>query len=426
MPLKILISGAGVAGPALSTLMLRANPAHSITIVERSPALRKGGQQIDLRGQGIPVMRKLGLLGAVQARSVDEDGIALMDAKSGREWAVFGKNTSGQGRQALTSDYEIMRGDLVNVMYTASLEAGRRARKVGTGGLEYQFGTYATEIRQLGDDGASVTFSDGRAERYDLVVGADGQGSRTRRLAFGQEASDAAFKSLGLSMAFFSIPRNDGDDATARFSFAPKRRFMATRTGNQPTTQGYFAVKDDTSEWRDVANLTVEQQKQRWARLFRDAGWQAERLVQGMLKTDDFYAQNLGQVKMETLSQGRVVLLGDAGYCPSPMTGMGTACGIVGAYVLAGEIARHAHGRDLDAALKSYEKVLRPFIAEAQKLPAASPEKFYSETEWGVWLSCRILSILSTLKVDQLMNRLIPEARGGWEVPEYPGLNLDE
>lgn len=433
MPLKVLISGAGVSGPALSTLLLRANPAHNITVVERSPALRKGGQQIDLRGQGIPVMQKLGLMDAVRARAVAEDGIALMDPRHSRECAVFGRNDSGQGRQALTSEYEIMRGDLVDVLYGASLEAARSGPPKG--GLKYRFGTHVTEIRQLrggerksdsgGDDGVDVTFSDGRTETFDLVVGADGQGSRTRRLVYGQAASDAAFKPLGVSMAYFTMPRTTGDDATARFCLVPKRRFMATRSGNRPVTQGYLAVKDDAPEWRDLARQSVAQQKERWAQLFRGAGWQAERLVQGMLATEDYYAQNLGQIKMESWHKGRVVLLGDAGYCPSPMTGMGTACGIVGAYVLAGEITRHGHGRDLDAALESYEKVLQPFIVEAQKLPPPGPTNIYAETKWGVWFAYRMMEIMSTLKVDQLMNRLLPEARGGWEAPEYPELNLD-
>lgn len=421
MPLKILISGAGVSGPALSTLLLRSNPAHSITVVERSPALRTGGQQVDLRGQGIPVVRRMGLLGAVRARAVAEDGIALVDARHGRRWAVFGRNDSGRGRQALTSEYEIMRGDLVGVLYGASLEAARGR----AGALRYRFGTHATDIRQLGDGGASVTLSDGSTETFDLVVGADGQGSRTRWLAYGQEASDVAFKPLGVSMAYFSIPRDEGDDATARFCLVPGRRLMATRTGNRPVAQGYLAVKADDPEWKELSGQSVAQQKEWWARLFRGAGWQAERLVRGMLETDDFYTQALGQVKMETWSKGRVVLLGDAAYCPSPLTGMGTACGLVGAYVLAGEIARHGHGKDLDAALKSYERVLRPFVVEAHKLPPPGPGNIYVETPWGVWFAYRILNVMAAFKVDQLMNRLLPEARGGWVAPEYPELNLD-
>ncbi|TDZ15146.1 Uncharacterized protein Cob_v011951 [Colletotrichum orbiculare MAFF 240422] len=421
MPLKVLISGAGVAGPALSLFLLKSNPAHKITIIERSPSLRRGGQQIDLRGQGIPVMRKLGLLDEIKARAVAEDGLAFRDAETGKQWAVFGKNDSGTGRQAFTSEYEIMRGDLVDILYRASLEEAQKAK--GQGGLKYQFGTHAREIRQLGD-GADVTFSDGRTEKFDLVVGADGQSSRTRRLTFGQESSDRAFKSLGVNFAFFGIPREKGDGPTAQLCLAPKRRFTAIRAGDRPVSQGYFGIKSDAPELAMSSRESVEKQKELWARLFGDAGWQAERLLRGMEETDDFYAQQLGQVKMDTWTKGRVALLGDAGYCPSPMTGMGTACAVVGAYVLAGEIARNGHGGDVGAALRSYEKVLRPFITEAQKLPSSGPGRIYVESEWGVWFTNRLLSVLSTLKVDRLMNQMMPENRGGWDVPEYPQLRL--
>lgn len=435
MPLKVLISGAGVAGPALATFLLRANPAHHITIVERAAALRSGGQQIDLRGQGIDAMGKLGLLEAVAARAITEDGLALVGARDGRQWAIFGQNTSGQGRQALSSEYEIMREDLVNLLFEASLRAGRAANSKGLGGgLQYQFGSFATRIRQHQLDGdtqkpVEVTFSNGRTESFDLVVGADGQTSRTRRMVFGEEASAKAFKPLGMSMAYFGIPRESTDNATARFSLLPGRRFMATRTGNRATnkttTQGYLAVKFDATSDREKQQ-DLARDKQYWAELFRGEGSQADRLIKGMLETDDFYAQSLGQVKMETYFRGRVVLLGDAGYCPSPMTGMGTACAVVGAYVLAGEIAGRRHGQDLERSLAAYDEMMRPFVAEAHKLPPASPTSFYVETRWGVRSAYWFLWALSTLKVDQLMHRFMPEARGGWKVPEYPELSSNK
>ncbi|KAF9881764.1 oxidoreductase [Colletotrichum karsti] len=424
MPLKILISGAGVAGPALSAFLLRANPSHSITIVERSLALRKGGQQIDLRGQGIPVMRKLGLLDKVKERAVAEDGIAFVDASSGRQWAIFGRNDSGQGRQAFSSEYEIMRRDLVDVLYGASLDEGRRGRSRdrGQGGLKYKFGTYATGIRQF-ESGAQVSFCDGSTEDFDLVVGADGQSSKTRRLVFGQEASDAAFKSLGVNFAYFRIPREQSDNATAQASFSSKKRFMAIRTGDRPVAQGYLGVKADIPELTNSTTQSASTQKDLWAQIFEGAGWKSERLIRDMLATDDFYAHKLGQVKMDTWSKGRVVLLGDAGYCPSPMTGMGTACGMVGAYVLAGEISRFGHGSNIKAALESYEKVMRPFIVEAQKLPAIGPGPLYIETEWGIWFANRVFGVMSALQIDRLLNRIMPEDKGGWIVPEYPELN---
>ncbi|KAK1849602.1 oxidoreductase [Colletotrichum chrysophilum] len=423
MPLKILISGAGVAGPSLSLFLLRANPLHHVTIIERSPTLRKGGQQIDLRGQGIPVMQKLGLLNAIKARAVAEDGIAFVDARSGKRWAVFGKNDSGKGRQAFTSEYEIMRGDLVDVIYQATLQQARIAR--AQGGLTYKFGTYATDIQQF-EDGVSVTLSDGKVERFDLVVGADGQSSKTRRLAFGQDLSSEVFEFSGVNFAFFSMPGDRNDTPTAQACLVPNRRFMSIRTGGRPSAQGYLGIMGNASSWRGLTAGTIDMQKQLWAETFKNTGWQSERLIRGLLNTDDFYAQRLGQIKMKSWSQGRVTLLGDAAYCPSPMSGMGTACGIVGAYVLAGEITRHEHGNNLSAALQSYEKILRPFISEAQKLPLSGPGMIYLKSPWSVWTANRLLGALSFLRINEMVNRLMPEDKGGWKVPDYPELNLGE
>lgn len=436
MPLNILIAGAGVAGPFLSILLLRSNPHHTITVVERSPALRTGGQQIDLRAQGIATVKRLGLLEAVRSRTVPEAGVVFVNAQ-GRPRAVFGVNDSGQGRQSLSSEYEIMRGDLVDVFYRESIRVAEKIREehgAKGGGLEYVFGKYVTEMKQDEEDGVDVVFSDGATGRYDLVVGADGQGSRTRRMLFGEEASEKAFKFLGLYMAFFSIPRTEDDkDNMAKAYQMPECRAAFFRPG-----QLLLGVRQDTEELRASTTTTTttttmrsgvdeEETKKRavWARLFDDCGWQRERLLEGLRTTDDFYAQQIGQIRMPRWSGGRVVLLGDAGYCPSPITGMGTTASLVGSYVLAGELARH--GDDgVPAALEAYERVLRPFVDEIQKLQPGIPRLLYPKTAWGIWFLQSVLAVITMLRIDRLVDKLMPEDKGGWKLPDYPELKLDD
>jgi 2-polyprenyl-6-methoxyphenol hydroxylase-like FAD-dependent oxidoreductase len=74
---------------------------------------------------------------------------------------------------------------------------------------------------------------------------------------------------------------------------------------------------------------------------------------------------------MPTISQGRVTLVGDAGYCASPLSGMGTSLALVGAYVLAGELgpADALDVNKIKAALTRYESVMRPYIDRCQDLP---------------------------------------------------------
>ncbi|ORY58409.1 monooxygenase [Pseudomassariella vexata] len=409
--MKVLINGGGIGGPALATLLLRSNPHHDILIVERSPSLRDGGQQIDLRAQGISIMRKLGLLEPIKAVCVAESGMAFMDS-AGRQKAVFGVNNSGKGQQGFTSEYEIMRGDFVHVLYEA------RGK-----GVRYEFGKYAQGIEQEGD-GVTVTFSDGKTEKFDMVVGADGQGSRTRRMLFGAKAGEAAFHPLGPYYAFYSIPREKTDDATARIYHIPGSRIAFLRSGNRRVTQAILAFMGDDLELEESMKKGVDAQKETWLRIFNDVeSFDKERMLRGLKETDDFYVTKIGQVKMDSWSKGRVVLLGDAGYCPSAVTGMGTTAALTGSYVLAGELARH--GSDVEAALKGYDRVMRPFVQEWQKLMPGFPRLAHMQTAWGIRVLHIVMALIAWLGIDRLLNQLLPENKGGLVVPEYPELKLD-
>lgn len=425
MPLKILISGAGICGPALSIILLHSNPAHNITVVEQSPDIRTAGAQIDLRGQGITIIKKLGLMKKVEERIVKEAGLAFVDSES-RTKAFFGVNDSGKGQQALTSEYEIMRGDLVNLLYEESIEVAKAGEKAGGGGgLRYKFGTSATELKQ-DNDGVDVVFSDGSSDRYDLVVGCDGQGSRTRRMAWGDELGDDVFKSLGTSIAFFSIPRKEGGEGredVGKIFQMPGQRIICTRTNNRPFTQVIVGTMNVTEELGASAKKSVDEQKAAWKKLYDDCTWQHDRLLKGLEDCDDFYMANVVQLKMDRWSKGRVVLVGDAGYCPSPLTGQGSTGALIGSYILAGELTKN--GDNIAAALESYNKIMRPYVDEMQKrVPGAA--MMYCKTKWGIQAMQIFLKVFTMLKIDRAMNKLLPEDKGGIPLPEYPGLNLPE
>jgi len=166
----------------------------------------------------------------------------------------------------------------------------------------------------------------------------------------------------------------------------------------------------------------VEKQKDLWETLYKDFGWESKRVLAEMRNTDDFYSASVAQVKVDTWSKGRVVLLGDAGYCPSVLTGLGTTTSLVGAYVLAGELARH--GDNVGAALESYETVLRPYVGKAQQLPPMNLAIFRSKL--GLNISYFALAILSKLKIDSLVNALTKDEKETWQLPPYPELELEE
>ncbi|CAN9152734.1 unnamed protein product [Alternaria alternata] len=439
--LNILIVGAGVCGPALALMLQRSNPNHVITVIERFPTLRTGGQQIDIKAQGIPILEKLGLLDTVRSYCVKEGGMEFVD-RNGKSLMQFGITKAGDtaGALTLTHEFEFMRGNFVKMMHDISIQEREILTTRGhvKGGLTYEFGKTITALSRSESSSspktATVTFSTGETRTFDLVIAADGQASRTRSLAFGSEISSSAFHSMNIHAAYYKIPRLPTEDSLARIYFASNNRMVMTRTGNQPATQVYLFLmngkdKDRASHMATYQKRSAEEQKDAWKSLYQDAGWECPRFLQGLDTVKDFYATEIGQVKMpqQKLYKDRVVLLGDAGYCPSPFTGMGTTLSLIGAYVLAGELFRH--GDDVDAALEAYQEAMKQPVEECQKLgPYADGKGPLPSSEWGLWMAGWALWTMSSLRVDRVIGwlaGLLPEGKEKrWEMPEYTEFNL--
>ncbi|MFF4488167.1 FAD-dependent monooxygenase [Streptomyces sp. NPDC001544] len=398
--LRVLIAGGGVAGQALAFWLTRGG--HRATVVERFPALRATGAQVDLRGQGIEAVRRMGLLDAVRSRLVDEKGVAFVDAR-GKAKATIMANTSGQGRQTLTSEYEIMRGDLIRILNDATKHDA-----------EYVFGKRVDGFEQ--DEHKVVAhFSDGSSGEFDLLVGADGQRSRIRRAILPQ-GFDPYWR-IGIHMAYWFVPRIDSDSDIRDTYMVPGGRQIMRRSHNPTETQVYFVLREESEEASAIHREPVERQQEFWASRFRDAGWQTERFVEGMRTSPFFYSQEIAQVRTDTWSKGRVVLAGDAAHCASPYSGMGVSGGLVGAYVLADEINRHPD--DLPAALADYDTVLRPFVDEIQA--EANPRLLrlgMPMTQRAIDAFQAVTALACFLHIPDLAARWSKQDRGGdWQLP---------
>ncbi|KAF5554800.1 2-polyprenyl-6-methoxyphenol hydroxylase [Fusarium mexicanum] len=382
--LRILISGGGIAGPSAAFWLSRLG--HSCTIIERFPSLRTGGQQIDIRGQGIEAAKRMGILEEIRNKAVDEDGLQWVDSQ-GRQKALLERNDSGKGRQSFTSEFEVMRGDLCKIIYEATKQKA-----------QYRFGTSIESFENVGDK-VKVRFSDGADESYDLVIAADGQGSRVRRKLFADDPEAVHVRDLNLNGCYYNLPREADDKNLATVYSAPGRRVISTRWHSKDRGQAYLMTMSHVEELKEVMSQDVNAQKRLFAEIFKDAGWQAPRLIKAMHETEDFYAQSIVQIKTKTWSKERVVLLGDAGYAPSPLTGVGTTLALIGACVLSGEIARHGH--DVPRALKAYEDTLRPYVEKSQKLPSFIPGIAYPKTNFGIKLQYSIIGLITKLKIDK-------------------------
>jgi 2-polyprenyl-6-methoxyphenol hydroxylase-like FAD-dependent oxidoreductase len=351
----VLISGAGIAGPTLAFWLQRRGFVP--TIVERAPELRAGGHAVDFRGVSHEVLRRMGLLPVIEAQATHQGPMHHVDA-SDRAHAVLPASFA-------SGEIEIMRGDLARILYETTKD-----------GMDYRFGDAIAALDQQAD-GVDVTFRSGESRRFGLVIGADGQHSATRRLAFGPEADYLRY--LGLYLAVARIPNFMGLDYAGRMFNAPGTLAFVypARDNTEARVLFFFHAERHDYDYRDA-----EAQKRFVAERYAGQGWHVPRLVAEMLATDEFYFDSVSQVQMPSWSKGRVALLGDAAYCATPLSGMGSGLAVTGAYVLAQELERAAG--DHAAAFARYEARMRPFVAKTQKFAQMATRNFVPKSALGI------------------------------------------
>lgn len=391
----VLISGAGIAGPALAYLLREQgfNP----TVVERAPAPRPGGQAVDLRGAGRTVIESMGLMERVKAVSLDQRSMAFVDA-SGRPAAEVPRDLFGG--EGFVSEIEVLRGDLGQLLYDATVPA-----------TEYLFDDTITGLDQDAK-GVSISFERASPRRFALVIGADGLHSKVRSLVFGPESQ--CVRPLNCYTAWFTAVADFDLDGWYLMYNAPGGLVASVRPGRLPneTKVGIsFRSAPIAYDRRDIVG-----QQDIVAERFAGVGWETPRLLESMRSATDFYLDSMGQVHLGNWSNGRVTLLGDAGYCPTPLTGLGTSLALVGAYVLAGDLAA-ADGDHL-VAFPHYEHLLRPYVAQGQQLPPSGVAGYAPHSAFGIKMRNASMRWMGRWPLRPLMAKQFAKA-GDIDLPEY-------
>ena len=343
---KVLVTGASIAGPALAHWLRRRGA--EVTVVERAPELRPGGQAVDARGVAKEVIRRMGLDEAVRAARTDTAGAYFVDV-DGKVLETF--RADDDGGDGFIAEIEILRGDLSRVLYDDTRD-----------GVEYLFGDRIAELAQDAD-GVDVTFAGGDRRRFDLVVGADGLHSALRGMVFGPR--ERFLRHLGLVLAFYSVPNEFGLD---RWLIDYQDQESGRSAGLRPipdATRAMAMLSFPAADF-DVDYRDIEGQKSLLRAQMAGLGWQTPRILAHLDDTPDFYLDQVAQVVMDRWSDGRVALIGDAAFSSSPMSGGGTGLALVGAYLLAGELA--AAGWDPAAGFAAYEARMRPFVEANQEI----------------------------------------------------------
>lgn len=390
--MRVLIVGAGIAGPTLAYWLLRLG--HVPTLVERAPELRGGGYLVDFWGAGFDVAERMGIVPElrrmgyhlVEARSVGRDG---------RRIASFAPSEFvGSGDRYVT----IARSDLALAIHAAL-----------DGRVETIFDDTVEAVEDEGDR-VCVTFEGGTRRDFDLVVGADGLHSRVRLLTFG--AQERFENYLGIVVAVFDVA-----------GYRPRDELTAVMHADVGFQLLRVSLRDDITMFcatvRDDGGAALEgpaEQQVLLRRRLAGAGWDTPAILDAMASSRTFYFDRASQIRMPSWTRGRVVLVGDAAACPSLLAGQGSALAMVEAYVLAAELAR-ANG-DHARAFARYGARLGPLLRSKQDAARGLGVAFAPRTRVALAARNTVMRLLGLPHVpDLVMGRSL---RDSVELPALP------
>jgi 2-polyprenyl-6-methoxyphenol hydroxylase-like FAD-dependent oxidoreductase len=397
--MRVLISGAGIAGLTVAYWLRRYG--FTPTIVERAPSLLTGGYKIDVRGAALQVLRRMGIHDAVVAASTDMQGALLVD----REGNIINKMSGDAFGHRTGEDLEIVRGTLCQILMDRIPDA------------EFIFGDSIQAIAQS-PDSVRVEFTKINPREFDLVIGADGLHSHVRDIVFGDEARFV--RELGLYLCVYTVPNYlKLDRLEMQYSELGRVAAIWSSRGDANAKACFgFAAPSVHVDLRDRA-----QQQQVLTDVYEGIGWEVPRLLEMMPSAPDFYFDAAAQICMAKWSEGRVVLVGDAGYCASPMSGQGTSLALIGAYVLAGELAAASAAHH--TAFHQYEKEMCPFVLLNQALGIKSANLMRSNEKKNLfmWLLEHFMRIAPGRMIEFFINRStrrIHQAANAITLKDYP------
>ncbi|WP_030911138.1 FAD-dependent monooxygenase [Streptosporangium amethystogenes] len=349
----VLISGAGVGGPTAAYWLAR--HGFHITVVERAGTPRSSGNPVDVRGPAVGVAERMGVLPRLREAATGTTGLTFVNAA--------GRQVGRMDMRAFQrpGEIELPRGDLASILYEASRDYA-----------EYLFDDSIATLEQDGH-GVEITFERARPRRFDLVIGADGLHSMTRRLTFGTE--NGFLRHMGLYVATMPLAGPSGTGRDILMHNVPGKALAVSST----PSGAFFLYRSAAEPGFD--HRDNEQHKRLLTRAYQDVSWRAPDLLQQVHTADDLYFDSVSHVRLPRWWNGRIVLLGDAASCVS-LFGDGSTLAMAGAFTLAEELS--AGPDDPEAAFRRYEAAHRRLVDPKQRTIRQASALLVPATRGGI------------------------------------------
>lgn len=354
----VLVSGASFAGLATAYWMNKLG--YAVTVVEVSKGLKKGGTPVNIGGDVIDIVKRMGLFEQIQANCLVMEGTEFKnsgDVTEGR----FHREPNTEGSD---DDWEIERDTLLDIMFDSVKDD-----------VEFVFNNSIKALQETSDD-VGVSFRDGSRRSFGLIIGCDGNHSLVRKLQFGDESEYTHF--LGQYFSITIIDRLLIKENTTQMYNVPGKAVMLNAYNNKTDIVLCFSSTSEIPyNYRDE-----HQQREIIARQFAGQDWRMPELLEEVEHSRTFYFDKVCQIKMPSWTKGRVALVGDAAYCASPAAGMGGSLAIIGAAALAGAFEKHRGNFEL--AFQEYNQTFRPYIDKVQTNAASNLDVLVPQTEEAI------------------------------------------
>ncbi|PSL29126.1 FAD-dependent monooxygenase [Chitinophaga ginsengisoli] len=374
MKKRIIISGGGIAG--LTAAKLLHNMGHEIIVIDKSKQFNKSGFLVSLKSFGVEIMDEIGLKHHLIAESTPSEFMHWLDANGGMIRNISYKEVNKNTSQSIL----ITRGGLHNVLYEDIRDK-----------VEILFKTTIDHLEQDGGK-VHVKLSNGITAVADMVIVSEGLRSLTRSKYF-PESQLEDFNLLYMGGRLMG-KHSDNIGTVSIYLDVNKMLSIYPISSNEVAVQCYIYTTDELAKVHSNIKEILKDN-------FKSYNAEVRQLIDGITESGQPFVDKMGMVHAPDLFNGNVVLLGDAGYCPTALSGMGASLSIYGAKALAHFLSQSSN--DISTSLVNYDKLMKPIIKKFQENARNNARSFIPKSEADLSRFSELFKTASDSEVSKMM-----------------------